>query len=145
VQAQAYSADHPDINLLRLRNYTIGRNLKDEEIIDGNVMDRVSNLLKDIKPFVSSRLFPKPWRWHGVNHGSRRSRSCLRSPPAVTFLHTSCSLRERHETCDEAAPYGCTAQIIISYRFASELSRACYDLTDALRVEVTSTDACLYL
>jgi len=63
----------------------------------------------------------------------------------ATFLHTSCSLREKHEMCDEAAPYGCTAQIVISRRFASELSRACYDLTDALRLDVTSTDACLYL
>lgn len=61
------------------------------------------------------------------------------------FLHTSCSLREKHEMCDEAAPHGCTAQIVISHRFASELSRTCYDFTDALRMDVTSTNACLYL
>jgi hypothetical protein len=52
---QGYDANHPDIDLLRLRNYTIGASLTEEELLgpgDGG-FERVSELLGSLKPFVS--------------------------------------------------------------------------------------------
>ncbi|KAK3622124.1 hypothetical protein LTR56_022350 [Elasticomyces elasticus] len=48
---KGYDATHTDIDLLRLRNYTIGRKLKDDEVLDG--MDRIANLLACMKPFIT--------------------------------------------------------------------------------------------
>lgn len=50
---QGYDADHPDIDLLRLRNYTIGRSLSEDEVVGTGGLDRVSELLGFLKPFVS--------------------------------------------------------------------------------------------
>lgn len=49
---QGYDADHSDIDLLRLRNYTIGRKLTQEELIS-NGLNRVSELFASMQPFVS--------------------------------------------------------------------------------------------
>ena len=51
---QGYDADHVDIDLLRLRNYTIGRKLTEQEVIGADILDRISDLLSMMKPFVSS-------------------------------------------------------------------------------------------
>ena len=51
---QGYDADHADIDLLRLRNYTVGRKLTDEEVVAPDSLDRIAHLLTCMKPFVSS-------------------------------------------------------------------------------------------
>lgn len=52
--SQGYDADHPDIDLLRLRNYTIGRKLSQDEVVGEGGLDRVAELLTCLQPFVSS-------------------------------------------------------------------------------------------
>lgn len=53
---QGYDSEHPDIDLLRLRNYTIGRDLTDEEVLGENGRSRIADLLAAMQPFVSSSL-----------------------------------------------------------------------------------------
>ena len=67
---QGYEADNPNIALLRLRNYTIGKKLKDEEVLGAGALNRVSELIGVLTPFVS---FPHstlpPWvcsEWAGL-------------------------------------------------------------------------------
>jgi uncharacterized protein (TIGR02453 family) len=48
-----YSADHKYIQLLRLRNFTIGRKLKDEEIVGEGGVDRVAEVIRSLVPFVT--------------------------------------------------------------------------------------------
>lgn len=49
---QGFDADHPDIDLLRLRNFTIGRKLTQEELTNDG-LERVADLFACMKPFVS--------------------------------------------------------------------------------------------
>lgn len=51
-----YAADHADIALLRLRNFTVGRKLKDAEVAGKGGLDRVVELLGCLVPFVSPSL-----------------------------------------------------------------------------------------
>lgn len=48
-----YDADHRDIALLRLRNFTIGRKLNDEEVVGKGGLERVVELMECLVPFVS--------------------------------------------------------------------------------------------
>ncbi|KAF2149602.1 hypothetical protein K461DRAFT_231011 [Myriangium duriaei CBS 260.36] len=60
---QGYDKDHPDIALLRLRNFTIGRKLNDDEVSSTGFMERVLELASVMKPFVSylnSVVMPDP-------------------------------------------------------------------------------------
>lgn len=50
--AQGYSADNPNILLLRLRNFTIGKNLADEEILGPGGLARIADLIGVLTPFV---------------------------------------------------------------------------------------------
>ncbi|KAK5175236.1 uncharacterized protein LTR77_000373 [Saxophila tyrrhenica] len=50
---KGYDADHPDIDLLRLRNYTIGRKLNDSEVVGPHGLDRIAELLSCMKPFIT--------------------------------------------------------------------------------------------
>lgn len=50
---QGYAADHPNIELLRLKNFTIGRKLKDEEVVGPGCLDRIVGLVGTMAPFVS--------------------------------------------------------------------------------------------
>ncbi|EME49195.1 hypothetical protein DOTSEDRAFT_49502 [Dothistroma septosporum NZE10] len=50
---KGYGADHQDIELLRLRNYTIGRSLTDEEVLGEAGLLRVAELLTSLKPFIT--------------------------------------------------------------------------------------------
>lgn len=52
MSVQGFDADHADIDLLRLRNYTIGRKLTDDELLTGG-FDRITELLGCMQPFVS--------------------------------------------------------------------------------------------
>ncbi|KAL9131142.1 MAG: hypothetical protein Q9217_000843 [Psora testacea] len=48
-----YDADNPNIALLRLRNYTVGKKLKDDEVLDKGGLDRIAGLIGILTPFVS--------------------------------------------------------------------------------------------
>ena len=48
-----YDADHKDIALLRLKNFTIGRKLRDEEVVGEGGLERVVELIGCLVPFVS--------------------------------------------------------------------------------------------
>ncbi|KAK1058124.1 hypothetical protein LTR12_000452 [Friedmanniomyces endolithicus] len=49
---KGYSADHKDIELLRLRNYTIGSKLTGQDVTGTGGMDRVVGLMSCMKPFI---------------------------------------------------------------------------------------------
>lgn len=52
-----YAADHRDIALLRLRNYTIGKKLRDEDVVGEGGLERVTELIECLVPFVSVFLY----------------------------------------------------------------------------------------
>lgn len=45
--------NHKDIDLLRLRSFTLGKKLSDEEIVGAKGMERIAELITCIEPFVS--------------------------------------------------------------------------------------------
>lgn len=51
--AQDFSMDHKDIDLLRLRSFTLGKKLSDEEVVGPKGLDRIAELVTWIEPFVS--------------------------------------------------------------------------------------------
>jgi len=50
---KGFAADHAEISLLRLRNYTIGRKLTNEEVLGPEGLARVADLFSTMHPFVS--------------------------------------------------------------------------------------------
>jgi hypothetical protein len=50
---QGYEADHKDIKLLRLKNFTISRKLSDSEITGADGMQRIAGFIGSMVPFVS--------------------------------------------------------------------------------------------
>ncbi|KAI9788846.1 MAG: hypothetical protein M1816_006510 [Peltula sp. TS41687] len=48
-----FPGDHPDIELLRLRNYTIGKKLIDDEVLGSKGLERIAGLLGCLTPFVT--------------------------------------------------------------------------------------------
>lgn len=50
---QGYDADNPNIDLLRLRNFTVGKKLKDDEVLGPAGLDRIAELFGILTPFVS--------------------------------------------------------------------------------------------
>jgi len=100
---QGYDADHVDIDLLRLRNYTIGKTLTDDELVETGGMDRVAELLTCMKPFVSgsfSVLLLITLVWPGFEHptAQRRSQSVDQAGPdqADSACHISHSVVRHH-------------------------------------------------
>lgn len=51
--AQGYDKEHRDIELLRLRNFTLGTKLSDEEVVGAKGLERIAELVACIVPFVS--------------------------------------------------------------------------------------------
>jgi hypothetical protein len=51
---QGYEADHRDIELLRLRSFTLSRKLDDREVLGPHGLDRITELVGYLVPFVSS-------------------------------------------------------------------------------------------
>jgi uncharacterized protein (DUF2461 family) len=45
--------DHKDIDLLRLRSFTLGKKLSDAEVVGPKGMDRIAEFITCIEPFVS--------------------------------------------------------------------------------------------
>ncbi|KAK0507353.1 hypothetical protein JMJ35_010391 [Cladonia borealis] len=50
---KGYEADNPNIDLLRLRNYTIGHKLKDDEVLGPGGLGRIAQLIGILTPFVT--------------------------------------------------------------------------------------------
>ena len=50
---QGYEIDNPNIDLLKLRNFTIGKKLKDEEVLGPGGLNRIATLVGILTPFVS--------------------------------------------------------------------------------------------
>lgn len=50
---KGYEKDNPNIELLKLRNFTIGKKLKDEEVLGPGGLERVAELVGILTPFVS--------------------------------------------------------------------------------------------
>ena len=50
---QGYGADHKEIQLLRLRSFTLGRHIPDEELLAGDAQERIAALIAVLEPFVS--------------------------------------------------------------------------------------------
>lgn len=48
-----YSADHKYIHMLRLRNYTLGRKMADDEVTGDGGLDRVAAVIADMVLFVT--------------------------------------------------------------------------------------------
>ncbi|KAI8934879.1 hypothetical protein NX059_008553 [Plenodomus lindquistii] len=48
-----YGLDHTDIELLRLRNFTLGTKLLDHEIVGPGALDRIAELIRAMVPFIS--------------------------------------------------------------------------------------------
>jgi hypothetical protein len=53
-KCQGYNEVNPNIELLRLRNFTIGKKISDEEVISPNGLDTIVDLICAMIPFVSS-------------------------------------------------------------------------------------------
>ena len=50
---KGFNADNKNIDLLRLRNYTIGRKLTDEDVLGADGISRIADLAGVLTPFVS--------------------------------------------------------------------------------------------
>ncbi|CAN9475402.1 unnamed protein product [Alternaria alternata] len=50
---KGYDHDHKDIELLRLRNFTMGRKLTDDEIVGVGGLERVGELVANMVPFIT--------------------------------------------------------------------------------------------
>ncbi|KAL8658013.1 MAG: hypothetical protein Q9226_001347 [Calogaya cf. arnoldii] len=50
---KGYDAENPNISLLRLRNYTCGRKLSDEEVVGPRAPERIASLMTALKPFIT--------------------------------------------------------------------------------------------
>ncbi|SMR52123.1 unnamed protein product [Zymoseptoria tritici ST99CH_3D1] len=50
---KGYDGDHPDIELLRLRNYTVGKKIPSEELLGEDGAKRVAELLATLKPMIT--------------------------------------------------------------------------------------------
>ncbi|KAF3942394.1 hypothetical protein ABW19_dt0208136 [Dactylella cylindrospora] len=50
---KGYDKTHPDINLLRLKSYTVGKRISDEEILQPNAMDYIVEIIRAMEPFIT--------------------------------------------------------------------------------------------
>lgn len=50
---KGYEADNPNIELLKLKNFTIGKKLKDEEVADLTGIETIAQLIATMAPFVT--------------------------------------------------------------------------------------------
>ncbi|GAB1197127.1 hypothetical protein APSETT444_006417 [Aspergillus pseudonomiae] len=60
---KGYGLDNENIRLLRLRSFTIGRPLADEELMSPNAQDKIAALIGIMEPFVTylnSVVMPDP-------------------------------------------------------------------------------------
>lgn len=57
---KGYEHDNPNIDLLRLRSYTVGKPLSDEILLSPDAQERIESLIEVLVPFVSGPL-PLPF------------------------------------------------------------------------------------
>ncbi|KAF2773684.1 hypothetical protein EJ03DRAFT_245772, partial [Teratosphaeria nubilosa] len=60
---KGFDSNHQDLDLLRLRNYTLGRRLADQELLGPSGLARVVELFRVLKPFITllnSIVMPDP-------------------------------------------------------------------------------------
>ncbi|KAL9092800.1 MAG: hypothetical protein Q9165_004218 [Trypethelium subeluteriae] len=50
---KGYEADHPNIELLKLKNFTVGRKLPDEEVVDPQGLQRIADIVSCMVPFIT--------------------------------------------------------------------------------------------
>ncbi|PGH03819.1 hypothetical protein AJ80_08632 [Polytolypa hystricis UAMH7299] len=68
---KGYNADHPDVQLLRLRNFTMGKKLGDSDFLGPEAQDLIADIVGVMVPFVSPTspppvfLFPL---WFRLSH-----------------------------------------------------------------------------
>ncbi|KAL9108881.1 MAG: hypothetical protein Q9227_006412 [Pyrenula ochraceoflavens] len=48
---KGYEADHPNISLLRLRNFTLGKKLADDEVLGSGALERIAGIVDVLVPF----------------------------------------------------------------------------------------------
>jgi len=48
-----YPKDHKDIELLRLRSYTIGKRLADEQVLSSDFLEQLTGIFKKIEPLIT--------------------------------------------------------------------------------------------
>jgi hypothetical protein len=57
---QGYAQDHQDIELLRLRNFTLGKKLPDHDIVGAGGLGRIAEIIACMVPFVSLTPYVVP-------------------------------------------------------------------------------------
>ncbi|KAI0459144.1 hypothetical protein F5B21DRAFT_457355 [Xylaria acuta] len=50
---KGFNPDHRDIHLLKLRNYTIGRQIPEEDLLGDNAQERIMGIIRAMVPFVT--------------------------------------------------------------------------------------------
>ena len=48
-----YEVTHPDIELLKLRNFTIGAKISDEDVTGKDILQKMTDLMTDLEPFIT--------------------------------------------------------------------------------------------
>ncbi|EPS40546.1 hypothetical protein H072_5615 [Dactylellina haptotyla CBS 200.50] len=69
---KGYDKAHPDIALLRLKSYTVGKRITDIEILSPNCMDNIVDIIRELEPFVTylnSVVMPDVGLGEGVTSG----------------------------------------------------------------------------
>jgi hypothetical protein len=56
--SKGYEHDNPNIDLLRLRSYTVGKPLSDEILLSPDAQERIESLIEVLVPFVSGPFNP---------------------------------------------------------------------------------------
>lgn len=78
---QGYEMTHPDIKLLRLRNFTVGKKVDDGMFCRDDAQEKLTDIIRALYPFVSSRYctvdtqliyIPGNFLEFGGHAGSRR-------------------------------------------------------------------------
>lgn len=51
---QGFDADHKDLNLLRLRNFTLGKKISDADVLSEDGIDKIADIISALVPWVCS-------------------------------------------------------------------------------------------
>jgi len=49
---QGFDADHKDLNLLRLRNFTLGKKISDADVLSEDGIDKIADIIGALVPWV---------------------------------------------------------------------------------------------
>jgi hypothetical protein len=75
---KGFDADHKDIALLRLKNFTLQRKLRDEEVASSNAVGTIVGLISHLVPFVSC---PNTYSHTPVRLAPSHIDQCIHSVP----------------------------------------------------------------